>query len=155
MPQYIGQAPFSAGEIISVTDPNDPAYPKRVGVPCVVVVSASGASAPSGAAADPTFVQTPMPAGVVTGQVALVASTGSTNRQQLPAAALANGIIVKAAMTNTAAILIGGSGVTTTADGTGTGYPLAPGEAMSFAVANASALYLISSAAGVAYFGGN
>lgn len=100
-------------------------------------------------------VQTPTPAGVVAGQVALTASTGSTNRLQLPANALVNGIVIKAAATNTAPILIGGATVTTATDGTGAGYPIAPGEAMSFAVANASALYLISSAAGVAYFGGN
>jgi hypothetical protein len=91
-------------------------------------------------------VQTPIPAGVVVGQAAV-----TTSATALPAAALVNGIVVKAAASNTATIWIGGSGVTTSANG----YPLAPGEAMSFAVANASALYLISTAAGVAYFGGN
>jgi hypothetical protein len=91
-------------------------------------------------------VQTPIPAGVVAGQVAV-----TTTAAALPANALVNGIIVKASASNTAPIFIGGSGVTLSANG----YPLAPGEAMSFAVANASALYLISSAAGVAYFGGN
>jgi hypothetical protein len=90
-------------------------------------------------------VQTPIPAGVVAGQVAVTTSAAA-----LPADALANGIVVKASASNTATIWIGGSNVTTTANG----YPLAPGEAMSFAVANASAIYLIGPS-GVAYFGGN
>jgi hypothetical protein len=96
-------------------------------------------------------VQTPIPAGVVAGQVALVAGV----RQQLPSNALVNGVVVKAAATNTGPILIGGSTVSAATDGTGGGYPIAPGEAMSFAVANTSALYLMSTPAGVAYFGGN
>jgi hypothetical protein len=91
-------------------------------------------------------VQTPIPVGVVAGQAAV-----TTSATALPAAALVNGIVVKAAASNTATVWIGGSNVTTSVNG----YPLAPGEAMSFAVANASALYLISTAAAIIYFGGN
>lgn len=93
-------------------------------------------------------VQTPTPAGVVAGQLAVAANAAAA---ALPAAALINGIVVKASASNTATVFVGGSSLAT---GVG-GYPLAPGEAMSFAVANASALYFISTAASVIYFGGN
>ncbi len=93
-------------------------------------------------------VQTPTPAGVVAGQLAVAANVAAA---ALPAAALVNGIVVKASASNTATVFVGGSNLAT---GIG-GYPLAPGEAMSFAVANASALYFISTAASVIYFGGN
>jgi hypothetical protein len=93
-------------------------------------------------------VQTPTPAGVVAGQLAVAANAAAA---ALPAAALVNGIVIKASASNTATVFVGGSNLAT---GVG-GYPLAPGEAMSFAVANASALYFISTAASVVYFGGN
>ena len=93
-------------------------------------------------------VQTPTPAGVVAGQLAVTANAAAA---ALPAAALVNGIVVKASASNTATVFVGGSNLAT---GVG-GYPLAPGEAMSFSVANASALYFISTAASVVYFGGN
>ncbi|MBW6522390.1 hypothetical protein KZ810_02665 [Sphingomonas sp. RHCKR47] len=96
-------------------------------------------------------VQTPIPAGVVTGQVPLTANTTA----QLPSVPLVNGIVIKAAATNTAPVLIGPSGVTTTTDGTGTGYPLQPGEACSFALANANGVYARSTAAGVIFYEGN
>jgi len=96
-------------------------------------------------------VQTPIPAGIVTGQVALTANTTA----QLPSAALVNGIVIKASANNTAPVLIGPSGVTTATDGTGTGYPLQPGEACSFALANANGVYARSIAAGVLFFEGN
>ena len=55
-----------------------------------------------------------------------------------------------------AGILGGGAAASAANLATGVGgYPLAPGEAMSFAVANASALYFIANAASVVYFGGN
>jgi hypothetical protein len=91
------------------------------------------------------------PATIVTGQAALAANT----RAQLPANALVNGLIVKSSPNNTASVLIGGVGVTTAADGTGNGYILSPGEAASFGVANASAIYAISTAAAVLSFQGN
>jgi hypothetical protein len=56
----------------------------------------------------------------------------------LPAQALVNGVVVKALKTNTATVYLGGSAVTTS-----TGYPLAAGEAISYAVANLSDVYLI------------
>ncbi len=96
-------------------------------------------------------VQTPIPAGVVTGQVPLTAN----NIAQLPSVPLVNGIVIKAAATNTAPVLIGPSGVTTAMDGTGTGYPLQPGEACSFALANANGVYARSTAAGVIFYEGN
>jgi hypothetical protein len=91
------------------------------------------------------------PATIVTGQIALTAGS----RAALPSAALVNGIIVKSSPSNAANVLIGGVGVTTTADGTGNGYILAPGEAASFGVSNASAIYAISTAAAVLSYEGN
>lgn len=96
-------------------------------------------------------VQTPIPTGIVTGQLALAANT----IVRLPDAALVNGLVIKTAATNTAAVLIGPTGLTTAVDGTGAGYPLAAGEAFSFAVANANAIYARSTAAAIIYFGGN
>lgn len=47
---------FQAGQITSVSDPNDAATPtKQVSVPVVAMATASGATAPAGTSADPTF----------------------------------------------------------------------------------------------------
>lgn len=68
----------------------------------------------------------------------------------LAAQALVNGIVVKAKSTNAGTVYVGPSGVTT-----GTGYPLLAGEAISFGVTNASAVFIIGTASDVVYVAGN
>lgn len=102
-------------------------------------------------------VATPTPAGIVTGQVK-IATTGTA--VALPNVSLANGIVVKAKISNAAQTaaapgVVGPSGVTTTIDGTGTGYPLAPGEAASFACSNANLVFVNGTAGDVFFFEGN
>lgn len=73
----------------------------------------------------------------------------------LGSGALANGVVVKASAENAGPIFVGGSGVATTDDGTGDGYRLDAGDAMSFAVTNLSAVYINGTAGDFVYFGGN
>ena len=87
-------------------------------------------------AGNPLPVGTPTPAAPITGQAAVTTSAVSLGAQ-----ALLNGVVVKALTTNGAAVYIGAAGVTVA-----NGYPLQPGEAISFAVANLSSLYIISAA---------
>lgn len=70
-------------------------------------------------------------------------------RGQFAGNALVNGIVIKASPNNSANVLIGGSGVTTIADGTGNGYILEPGASAPFSVTNSNAIYVISTAAAV------
>lgn len=86
----------------------------------------------------------PLPATIAAGQARIAVTATAVC---LASAALVNGIVVKALAANAGAITIGGSGVNATADGTGNGYVLAPGEAMSFAIPNAN-LACINGAAG-------
>lgn len=108
-------------------------------------------------ATDPLPVISPL-AAPVTGQVK-IATTGQA--VQLPAAALVNGILVKAKSTNAAqsgsysGTVGAASSITTTYDGTGGGYPLAPGEAASFACSNANFVYVNGTAGDVFSFQGN
>lgn len=74
------------------------------------------------------------PATILSGQKTVTASASA-----LASNALTNGVVVKADPNNGAAIYIGPSGVTTA-----TGYKLNPGDAISFAVTNTSALFIIS-----------
>ena len=90
---------------------------------------------PNGTPSAPKYVQTPTPATVTAGQGRI--ATAST-AVCLPSAALQNGIVVKALAGNSGSLTVGGATVTAASDGTGNGYVLAPGEAMSFAVSNAS-----------------
>ena len=66
----------------------------------------------------------------------------------LTAQALVNGIVLTASPLNSISVLVGGSGVTATNDGTGNGYALAPGQSISFGVTNTSAVYVIASTTG-------
>src|ERR1035437_1018444 len=77
-------------------------------------------------------------ASVIVGQKKLTASA-----VQLGSNALTNGVIFSALSTNVGNIFIGGSGVTTTADGTGNGYILEPGTSISFAATNTNLYYVI------------
>lgn len=68
---------------------------------------------------------------------------------------LANGVVIKAKSTNVGNVFVGSSGVTAADDGTGTGYRLLPGEAISFGVTNASAIFIIGTLNDVIYIAGN
>lgn len=96
-------------------------------------------------------VSPPIPASIFTGQYKITASAVAISSSQ----ALVNGLVIKARLTNTGSVWIGGSGVTTTDDGTGNGYKLTPGEACSFACNNANLIYAIGTANDVLYFEGN
>lgn len=87
----------------------------------------------------------PLPAAPVTGQQTL-----TTAAVALPASALQNGLIVTALTANSGTVYIGAAGVAVI-----TGYPLSPGQSMSFAVANASGVSIIGTNATdrVAYSG--
>lgn len=69
--------------------------------------------------------------------------------------ALKNGVIIKANISNIASILVGGSTVTTANNGMGNGYPLAPGEGISFAVANLNQIYITGTAGDFVAYAGN
>lgn len=73
----------------------------------------------------------------------------------LGSGALVNGVVVKAKSTNTGPVFVGPTGVTTLDDGTGNGYALAPGEAISFACADLSEIFINGTAPNAVYFAGN
>jgi len=73
------------------------------------------------------------PSGPFTGQ-----QTVSPSAAALPGQALVNGVAVQALSANTQTVYVGASGVTAS-----TGYPLGPGQAISFAVANADSVYVL------------
>jgi hypothetical protein len=96
-------------------------------------------------------VVTPLPAAPVCGQKAIAVTNTAV---VLGSGALTNGVIITAASSNAGTIYVGATGVNTTSSGTGTGYPLAPGTGISFAVANLSDLFINGTAADwVAYAG--
>jgi len=75
----------------------------------------------------------------ITGQ-AIISSTGVA--VQLSSGTLTNGVIITAFSNNTAPIVIGGSGVTNTINGSGNGYILEAGASVSMAVDNPSRIYI-------------
>ena len=79
------------------------------------------------------------PGSPVSGQAKIAATN---TRVQLPSFALSTGVILTAKGTNAADILIGGSTVTNTEDGTGNGAILAPGASISAAIANTASLFI-------------
>ncbi len=96
-------------------------------------------------------VTTPL-AAPITGQVKITTTGTAIN---LPAAALVNGITVSAKASNAAQVgtyssTVGGSSALTTVnDGTGNGYPLAPGGSISFSSANANQIWINGTAGDV------
>ncbi len=92
------------------------------------------------------------PESLFVGQIK-IAATGTV--VQLPNQRLINGVVVKAKSTNVANGFIGGPGVTTTDDGSGSGYRITPGEAWEIAVNIASSIYVNGTAGDVYYFTGN
>jgi hypothetical protein len=73
----------------------------------------------------------------------------------LTARALKNGLTIKAKNTNAGAVFVGGPTVTATNDGTGNGFSLLPGEALSISVSNANAVHIIGTLNDVVYVMGN
>lgn len=83
------------------------------------------------------------PATIYTDQQAVTATATA-----LTAQAMVNGFVLTASPLNTISVLVGGATVTAANDGAGTGYPLAPGQSISFGVTNTSAVYVIASTTG-------
>ena len=115
-------------------------------------VSLAGTVAVQGVAGGvPQPVITPL-AAPITGQVK-IATTGTAIN--LPTGALVNGITVSAKASNAAqagsysSTVGGSSALTTVNDGTGNGYPLAPGGSISFSSANANQIWINGTAGDV------
>lgn len=156
----------AAGNLLTTVKTALPAGTNRVGTvglhdgtTAVAVKAASTAAA----AADPALVVavspnntvpviTPLPTNPIAGQVK-IATTGTA--VTLPSNTLKNGVVIKAKSSNAQPLFVGASGVTTTDDGTGTGYKLEAGEAVSFAVANSNTIYINGTAGDSVYFSGN
>lgn len=68
---------------------------------------------------------------------------------------LTNGVVAKALASNTNNITVGGSGINSLTDGTGTGYILAPGEAISFGVTNVNLVFINGNAGDGITWAGN
>jgi len=118
----------------------------------IVAYGSDGNPAPSGSPSDPAFVQTPVPALPLSGQKKVSVSGTAV---ALGSGALHNGVVITAKTTNAGNIFVGLSGVLTTDDGTGNGYRLLPGQSISFAVADLSAIYINGTAGDSIYFAGN
>lgn len=73
----------------------------------------------------------------------------------LTARALVNGLSLRAKSTNAGMVFVGPAGVTATDDGTGNGFALPPGAAISLPVSNASAVFIIGTLNDVVYVTGN
>ena len=99
-------------------------------IPVAVTLDTNGNPVTSGGVVNPATINS--------GQQAATVSAVA-----LPAQALVNGYVLKAMTGNTGILYIGPAGVTAA-----TGYPLAVGEAISYAVTNASAIYFLGTVAG-------
>ncbi len=111
----------------------------------------------------PVSPDNPMPVtGVITGSVTVPGSGGSTtpyaDQQVVTATATAlttqavnNGVVIKAKSTNVGKVFVGASGVTATDDGTGNGFALQAGEAVSVPVSTTAGIYIIGTANDVVY----
>lgn len=69
--------------------------------------------------------------------------------------ALVNGVTIRAKTTNTGGVFVGGSGVTTTDDGTGNGFKLLPGESISYSISTTAGIYIIGTLNDIVYVTGN
>ena len=65
--------------------------------------------------------------------------------------ALKNGVAIRAKSTNVGKVFVGGSGVTATDDGTGNGFALQPGDAISIPASTTANTYIIGTANDVVY----
>lgn len=104
----------------------------------VSIVNADGtvaSFAPGGGAAAPYADQ----------QVMTAAAAALTTR------ALSNGVTIKAKTTNVGKVFVGASGVTATDDGTGNGFALLPGEAISLPVSTTAGIFVIGTLNDIVY----
>lgn len=69
----------------------------------------------------------------------------------LTTAALQNGLVVKAKSTNVGKVFVGGASVNATDDGTGNGFALLPGEAISIPVSTSANTFIIGTLNDVVY----
>lgn len=65
--------------------------------------------------------------------------------------ALQNGVTIKAKTTNAGKVFVGASGVTATDDGTGNGFALNPGDAVSLPVSTTAGIYVIGTLNDIVY----
>jgi hypothetical protein len=107
--------------------------PGAAGSPSVNVLTVQGVS---GGTAQP--VTNANPSTVYSGQ-----QTATGSAAALPSQAFVNGVVITAKSTNGGTVYVGASGVTAS-----TGYPLAAGQSISYAVANLSAIYILDSTSG-------
>ena len=115
-------------------------------LPMLGVVQVTPGGTPVGVE-NPLPVQPPMPVGFIAGQ-GVISTAGTAVRVYSAGAALSNGLIVTASPANSGTLTVGPSGVTNVTNGNGNGYRLAPGQSMSFAVANANAVWVNGTASG-------
>ena len=114
-------APPAIRESVAVCDPNSPLH----------------CQAPNSSGQIPVIPSLPInPATIYSAQ-----QTVTTSAVALASQALSNGLVITADPTNSAAIYVGPSGVTTS-----TGYKLQPGASISYGVTNANAIYIVSAA---------
>lgn len=90
------------------------------------------------------------------------ASTIYSDQQVVTASAVAlttqtllNGCIIRAKSTNTGTVFVGAAGVTATNDGSGNGFALLPGAAVSFGVNTTAEIYIIGTINDIVYVTGN
>lgn len=69
----------------------------------------------------------------------------------LTTTALSNGLTIKAKSTNTGPVFVGAAGVTATNDGTGNGFALQAGEAISIPVTTSANVFIIGTANDIVY----
>jgi hypothetical protein len=108
----------------------------------VAIINADGSVATVGASSNPSTTYADQQV-VTASAVALTAQ------------ALTNGITIQAKSTNTGKVFVGGASVNTTDDGTGNGFAIPAGAAVSLPVSNASAVYIIGTLNDVVYVTGN
>ena len=65
--------------------------------------------------------------------------------------ALSNGVTIKAKSTNVGKVFVGGAGVTATDDGTGNGFALNPGDAVSIPVSTTAGVFVIGTLNDIVY----
>lgn len=110
-------------------------------------------AAGGGLASDQTVkVVSSNPAAVAAGQKA-IAVTGTA--VSVGTGTFVNGVVIKSASTNSSNLFIGSNGVATTFNGSGSGYVLEPGEAIAYAVADLSSVYINGTAGDFITFTGN
>lgn len=68
---------------------------------------------------------------------------------------LVNGVTIKAKNTNAGKVFVGATGVTATDDGTGNGFALNPGEAVSLPATTTAGIFVIGTANDIVYVIGN